>query len=125
MRDRTTLLCTHNLDEAEQLCDEVIIPKEGRVLVQESLASLRRRGAPRLRLAARQGPHAVVEALRRQGLAPGLDGDAAVLTVTDPEGEAPPILRALLADGLDVYRCEPVQPGLESLFLGIVQKDTL
>src|SRR5262245_33205580 len=34
---RTTLLCTHNLAEAEALCDQVIILRGGRVLVHESL----------------------------------------------------------------------------------------
>jgi ABC-2 type transport system ATP-binding protein len=120
MQDRTTLLCTHNLDEAEQLCNEVVILKEGRILVHESLAQLRERATPRLRLAARQGPQAVAEALRRQGLAPMIDGDSAVIALPSAEQQAPAILRALLAEGLDVYRCEPVEPDLESLFLGIV-----
>ena len=121
MQDRTTLLCTHNLDEAEQLCDEVIILKEGRVLVHEPLATLRGRASPRVRLAARQGVDAVIQALLRQGFTPVREGNTAVVYLVDPERESPAILRALLADGLDVYRCEPVEPDLESLFLGIVQ----
>ncbi|HET6317668.1 MAG TPA: ABC transporter ATP-binding protein, partial [Chloroflexota bacterium] len=34
---RTTLLCTHNLAEAEALCDEVIILRDGHVLVHAPL----------------------------------------------------------------------------------------
>jgi ABC-2 type transport system ATP-binding protein len=43
MRGRTTLLCTHNLAEAETLCEEVVILRDGKVLVHSSLAELRKR----------------------------------------------------------------------------------
>src|SRR5207244_2933011 len=66
---RTTLLCTHNLAEAEALCDEVVILRRGRVLLHAPIAELRRRTAAHLRLAARQGAAAVMAALAGRGLA--------------------------------------------------------
>jgi ABC-2 type transport system ATP-binding protein len=118
---RTTLLCTHNLAEAEALCDDVIILRAGRILVHAPLAELRRRTRPQLRLAARQGVSALENALRQRELEPRGDGDGVVVAVSNPEADAPHLLRGLLADGLDMYLCEPVQVTLESLFLDMVR----
>lgn len=122
MAGRTTLLCTHNLAEAERLCDEVIILDRGRVLLHKPLSQLRREARPRLRIAAAQGVDAVSEAVRRRGLAPEADGDAVLLVSDDPRAEAPGLLRGLLADGLDVYECTPIEASLESMFLDALEQ---
>ena len=123
MAGRTTLFCTHNLTEAEALCDEVIILRGGRVLVHDSLEGLRRRAGPQVRLAARQGPAVLMRALRERGLEAAFDEDetGVLLPVRDPEAQAPDLLRALLGAGLDVYECYPVQATLETLFLDLVR----
>jgi ABC-2 type transport system ATP-binding protein len=121
MAGRTTVLCTHNLAEAEALCDEVVILRGGRVLVQQPLQELKRRSRSQLRLAARQGRQPLLEALRDRGLAAGADGeDGALVDVERAREEAPALLRSLLASGLDVYECTEVRPGLEALFLDLV-----
>jgi len=118
---RTTLLCTHNLAEAEALCDDVIILRGGRILVHAPLSELRRRTRPQRRLAARQGPGPLSEALRQRGLEARPDGASVLVNVEDGQAEAPNLLRGLLADGLEIYSCEPVQQSLESLFLDLVR----
>ena len=120
MKDRTTLLCTHNLAEAEALCDDVVILRGGKVLLHEPLIALRGRVPPRLRLRARQGVEPLVAALRRRGLAAEADADAAVVNV-DGRRDAPELLRDLLGQGIDVYESVPLEPSLEQLFLDVVQ----
>jgi ABC-2 type transport system ATP-binding protein len=121
---RTTLLCTHNLAEAEALCDHVIILRDGKVRIQATLADLRSQATPRLRLAAAQGSDSLVRSLAARGLcARALDDGYVELNVADPPGVAPDLLRGLLADGLDVFACEPVQASLEDLFLDLVQTE--
>ena len=124
MRDRTTLLCTHNLAEAEALCDEVIILRGGRVLVHASLDELRRRARHQVRLAARQGQAALLGALAGREIQgwPDEDGQSVRAPVGDAAAQLPDLLRALLADGLDIFICEPIQPTLESLFLDFVTR---
>jgi ABC-2 type transport system ATP-binding protein len=120
---RTTLLCTHNLSEAEALCEDVIILRNGHVLVQAPLEQLRAGSRPQLRLAARQGAQALSAALVLRGLAPRTEDDGSVaLIVEHPEQVAPDLLRGLLADGLDIYACEPVEASLEDLFLQLVKE---
>ncbi len=120
MPGRTVLLCTHNLAEAEALCDEVIILQEGRVSVRGPLRDLRRGARSRLRLGAHQGPEAV--AARLDGAGPlRIDGRSVLLEVPNPEVEAPRLLRLLLGAGLDVYECTPVEASLEEVFLEAVR----
>lgn len=123
MTGRTTLLCTHNLAEAEALCDEVVILRGGKVLVQSSLASLKQRSRRLLRLAARQPANLLADALRARGFETTLDTDlrGVLVPMADPMLEAPGLLRGLLADGLDLYEARPVEPTLESLFLDLVR----
>jgi ABC-2 type transport system ATP-binding protein len=119
MAGRTTLLCTHNLAEAEALCDEVVILRGGEVLLHEPLATLRQRQRPRTRLAALQPVDALAAAVRARGLEPLMD-DGAVVVPIDARTDGPELLRALLDAGLDVYECRPIAPTLEELFLQVV-----
>ena len=52
-----------------------------------------------------------------------MDNGTVELTVPNPQAVAPTLLRGLLADGLDVYACEPVQASLEDLFLDLVRTE--
>ena len=121
MRGRTTLLCTHNLAEAEALCLDVVILRKGEVLLHESLASLRARQRPRARLAARQGAVALAAALRAREHEPRIEGDTVVVPI-DARADGPELLRALLASGIDVFECTPLIASLEDVFLEAVQR---
>jgi ABC-type multidrug transport system ATPase subunit len=120
MQGRTTLLCTHDLVEAEALCDDVVILRNGQVLLHEPLAALRARHGPRTRLASRQGPEELVGAIRAYGLGARVDHDAAIVSI-DARADAPALLRALLDAGLDVYECTPQTASLEDIFLEAVK----
>ena len=122
MRGRTTLLCTHNLAEAEALCDEVVILRKGKVLVHTSLANLRRQTRPQLQLAARQGAVKLGAALRERGLEPSVaTGD--VVMIPRPEGsdDVAALVRSLVGEGLEVYESHAVAPSLEDMFLDLVR----
>lgn len=121
MRGRTTLLCTHNLAEAEALCEDVVILRKGEVLLHESLASLRARQRPRARLAARQGAVALAAALRAREHEPRIEGDTVVVPI-DARADGPELLRALLASGIDVFECTPLVASLEDVFLEAVKR---
>lgn len=120
MAGRSVLLCTHNLAEAEALCDSVLIIRGGRVLVHAPIAQLRRRAQPHLELAAREGVAALSRALQRRGYVPEVVDRRVRITVAAPEQEAPDLLRALLDMGLHVYECHTLTPSLEDVFLDVV-----
>ena len=120
MPGRTVLLCTHNLAEAEALCESAVILRQGKVLLHERIATLRQRIQPVLVLRATQGPERLAEALAGQGLSPTREADAVHVHVADAAAQAPGLLRHLLGAGLDVYECRVVMPSLEELFLDVV-----
>ena len=122
MRNRTVLMSTHNLSEAEELCETVIIVRGGRVLVHERIEDLRRQAAPRVHLAARQGPDVLASAVAALGLEWSPDGDGIWLQPPEPDRDMPGVLRRLLADGVDVYECKLVPPTLEDLFVDVVTR---
>jgi ABC-type multidrug transport system ATPase subunit len=120
MAGRTVLLCTHNLAEAEALCESAVILREGRVLLHERIDTLRRRIQPVLVLRAAQGPERLAEVLAARGCQSVREEDAVRVHVEEPEARVPELLRGLLAEGVDVYECRLVKPSLEDLFLDVV-----
>jgi ABC-2 type transport system ATP-binding protein len=119
---RTVLMSTHNLAEAEELCDTVIILRSGHVLVHERIEDLRRQAAPRVHLAARQGVAALGEALTELKMEWSRNAVGVWVTIDEPSARIPDVLRALLNGGLDVYECRLVRPSLENLFVELVTR---
>jgi ABC-2 type transport system ATP-binding protein len=122
MSGRTVLMSTHNLAEAEELCNTVIILRRGTVLVHERIEDLRRQAAPRVHVAARQGLEVLGRALTDLNLEWSANEAGAWLHLPEPEGEMPDVLRQLLAAGVDVYECRIVPPSLEDLFVDLVTR---
>jgi len=120
MAGRTVLLCTHNLAEAEALCESAIILRQGRVVLHERISALRQRAPALLALRAAQGPERLLAALSELGTAGRREEDEVLIPAPEPTTQAPELLRQLLAVGVDVYECRIVTPSLEQLFLDIV-----
>ena len=118
---RTTLLCTHNLAEAEELCDTVIILREGEVVVHTRIDELRAKVAGRIGLRAHGGTAALAAAIEKRGHAIEIDGDEVRVLIPNAERAASGLLRELLADGIDLYECRIVKPSLEDLFFQVVE----
>jgi ABC-2 type transport system ATP-binding protein len=117
----SVLMSTHNLREAEQLCDTVIILREGKVLVKERIEALRRQSSPRVFLAAEGSPERLRAALHDRGIDAAIQGSEVWFSVAVPRQMVPGLLRSLLADGIDVYESRIVEATLEDLFLEVVR----
>jgi ABC-2 type transport system ATP-binding protein len=120
MPGRTVLLCTHNLAEAEALCESAIILRQGRVLLHERIDVLRQRAPAMLALRAAQGPERLLAALTELGASGRREEDTVLVPAPEPATQAPELMRRLLAAGVDVYECRVIIPSLEQLFLDIV-----
>jgi ABC-2 type transport system ATP-binding protein len=126
---KTMLIATHNLREAEALCDRVVVMAKGTVRACGSPAELRRRGLGgvvyRLRIAA--GNRALDDALAAGAVleaAPADDGAARDLTIrlTRDDG-LDELLAELRARGARVLACAPEEPDLEAVFRRLVRAD--
>ncbi len=122
MSGRTAFMSTHNLAEAEELCDTVIILRRGRVLIHERIDDLRRQTAPRVHLAAHQGADALSHALDALSLSSTRNEHGVWVSLDRAQESIPNVLRGLLGQGIDVYECRVVPPTLEDLFVEVVTR---
>jgi ABC-2 type transport system ATP-binding protein len=120
-RDRTTLLCTHDLDEAEELCDSVVILRHGHVLLHEPIEQLKAKAPAVIALRAAEGPERLRQALSEHGHSGEIVASEVRLTSVEGERMVPELLRLLLDAGLRIYECRIIRPTLEELFLQLVQ----
>jgi ABC-2 type transport system ATP-binding protein len=120
---RTIFLCTHNLDEADRLCDRIAVFKT-RLLVVDTPDRLRaqlfgRKVVFHLRKA-EEAQAAAVRALPFVREARVLDNKL-VITLDDPEAHNPEIIRALVEAGTDIQFVGELRHSLEDVYLRLVQ----
>jgi len=116
-RGKTLIFSTHQLDQAEELCDSVAIIDHGRVVASGSTRDVKRStGHQVVRVTtARDGDLAWLRALPHVTVTrPGEDyTELRVDAGADPQA----ILRAAMAKGDDVLRFEVADPSLEEVFV--------
>jgi ABC-2 type transport system ATP-binding protein len=120
---RTIFLCTHNLDEADRLCDRIGIFKT-RLLVVDSPDRLRtqlfgRKVVFHLR-SAQEGLVDLVSALPFVREA-RLVENKIVLNLEDPETHNPEIIRLLVGAGAEIQFVGELRRSLEDVYLQLVQ----
>lgn len=119
---RTIFLCTHNLDEADRLCDRIGVMKQ-RLITVDTPANLRQRlygrkvvfhlrEATEALLAVVRAQPFVKEAQRvEQKLVVGLD---------DPESGNPLLVRALVQAGAEIQFVGELRHSLEDVYLSLI-----
>jgi ABC-2 type transport system ATP-binding protein len=118
VRGRTVLLSTHNLVEAESICDRVAIVRNGRLLTVGPPTELRRSLGSIHGVRIETGPDevdALVAAL--EGLGPVTRHADASVEVAASERPVPEIVAAVVRAGVPVHRVEPLEPSLEDLYV--------
>jgi ABC-2 type transport system ATP-binding protein len=123
---RTIVLCTHNLDEAERLCDRVAFVR-GQVLRIDSPARLRRSAAGstiEVELVAEPGT-TVLPALRRRPGVRAIEVAGARLTVIveDVRLDTPGVVRTLVLEGAEVLGVRETTATLESVYFDVMGFD--
>jgi ABC-2 type transport system ATP-binding protein len=122
---RTIFICTHNLDEADRLCDRVGIFKT-RLLTVDTPANLRRRlYGRRVVFHLRELNPAWVELLRGQPFVKDVQAVDAKLVVSldAPEAHNPDLVRALVGAGADVQFVGELRHSLEDIYLQFIQSE--
>lgn len=124
-RGRTIFLCTHNLDEADRLCDRVAVFKT-HLRVLDTPGKLRRQVYGRqiaFHLAGSAAPFlSMVQTLPYIKEAEGVDNKL-VLSLDDPETHNPDIIRALVAAGADIQFVGELRYSLEDVYLQLMKED--
>lgn len=119
---RTIFICTHNLDEADRLCDRIGIFK-GRLLSVDAPMRLKdslygREIKVRLKRIAPQ----IVEMLEKLEFVRNMkiDGNDLTLSVVSPEDDNPVMIQALVAAGAEIQFVSESTRSLEDVYLKVI-----
>jgi ABC-2 type transport system ATP-binding protein len=121
---RSIVVCTHNLDEAERLCDRIGI-MSGTLLQVDTPAALRRRNGSasiRIELVGARSPSSFLDLL---GALPYVEGaratdGALMVEVRDPRSDNPDLVRALVEAGARITGVREEAASLEQVYLDLV-----
>jgi ABC-2 type transport system ATP-binding protein len=120
---RTILLCTHNLDEADRLCDRIAILST-RILALDTPAALRRQLYGRtVVFHLRENRPEFAEAIGAFQWVDSVSSTANKLVVTldDPETNNPALVRALVEAGAEIQFVGELRRTLEEVYLTLVK----
>ena len=121
----TVFLCTHNLVEAQKLCDRVAVMEHGQLVAVGTPAELTHQYVTRLEVDLEVDPTQVERTLQVLQGSPQLvintpKWDKEVLSFTLSGREAiPELLSILLKEGLRVYRLAPQEADLEEVYFAL------
>jgi len=122
---RTVFICTHNLVEAQRLCDRVAVMEYGRLMALGTPSELTRQYVKRLDVDLEVDPDQVTSASQiLQGLpdlviaAPKRENGILTLTLSGREA-IPELLAVLVQKGLHVYRLAPQEVNLEEVYFAL------
>jgi ABC-2 type transport system ATP-binding protein len=120
---RTIFLCTHNLDEADRLCDRIGVFKS-HLLVMDTPANLRASVFGRkVVFHLRSADEKTAESVRKLPFAREVKivENRLVVTLDDPETQNPEIIRMLVGLGTDVQFVGELRHSLEDVYLQLVK----
>ena len=125
---RTIFMCTHNLDEADRLCDRIGVMKQ-RLLVVDTPQKLRQQLYGRkVVFHLRQVNPALTELVSALPFAQDVQivnsptGGKIVVGLDDPETQNPIIVRKLVEAGAEVQFVGELRHSLEDVYLSLVNK---
>lgn len=122
---RTVFLCTHNLVEAQKLCDRVAVMEHGKLVAQGTPAELAHQYVKRLDVQIETAPEQIEDAVEvlsnasslTRGL-PRRTNGSLTLTVTGREA-IPDLMKLLVNQGIRVYRLAANEPSLEDVYFAL------
>jgi ABC-2 type transport system ATP-binding protein len=121
----TVFLCTHNLVEAQRLCDRVAVMENGRLVAQGTPTELAHRLLHRLNVELELDPGQASMALDALHAISGHNGielnrtDGHVTLTASGREFIPDLVAGLVQAGIRVYRVAPQEPSLEDVYFAL------
>jgi ABC-2 type transport system ATP-binding protein len=127
-KQRTVLLSTHVLSEAQQICDRVLIINKGKIIAEDTPQNLQsrlvgaERAAVRVRGDADDLPKTVKGVKGVQSVHPAPDGSVE-FQFSPGQDVRPAVAKAVINAGYDLLELRPVGMSLEEIFLELTRDD--
>lgn len=128
-KERTVMLSTHILTEAQNICDRVLIINKGRIVAEDTPENLQARlvGSERVILRVRGDsdglPKIIAKIKGVQGAEPKPDGSVE-FEFAPGQDVRPEVAKAVIKEGFDLLEMRPVGMSLEEIFLELTSSDS-
>jgi ABC-2 type transport system ATP-binding protein len=119
----TVFLTTHNLTEAEKLCQKIGVIRQGKLLAVGHPDELRADGNPKIEIIGRGFSPKVIDSLQSQPLIAStqIEGDRLIITLHKQISTAP-IVRMLVNAGVEIEEVRKNSISLEEVFLNLMER---
>jgi ABC-2 type transport system ATP-binding protein len=129
-RERTVLLSTHILSEAQQLCDRVLIINKGHIVAEDTPANLQASliGSERCMLRVRGEADDLIKKIEKiEGVTNVLATEEGVLEFQFAPGQdvRANVARTTVKAGFDLLELRPIGMSLEDIFLQLTREETI
>lgn len=121
----TVFLTTHNMSEAERLCQTVAVIREGKLVAMGSPDELRARsGGPRLEIVGRGFGRPVLDLLRARPEVASVEAQNGHLAIDLREDvDTAPLVSAAVSAGVEVQEVRRGRASLEEVFLTLMEEE--
>jgi ABC-2 type transport system ATP-binding protein len=127
-RQRTVLLSTHILSEAQQICDRVLIINKGHIIAEDTPQNLQARlvGSERVAIRVRGDADGLAKTVQKvkgvRSVHPQTDG-AVEFQFAPGHDVRPAVAKAIVTGGYELLEMRPVGMSLEEIFLQLTRDD--
>jgi ABC-2 type transport system ATP-binding protein len=128
-KERTGMLSTHILTEAQNICDRVLIINKGKIVAEDTPENLQARlvGSERVILRVRGDSDGLPKIIGKvkgvQGAEPQPDGSVE-FEFAPGQDVRPEVAKAVIKEGFDLLEMRPVGMSLEEIFLELTSSDS-
>lgn len=127
-KERTVLLSTHLLNEAQNLCDRVLIINKGKIVAEDTTENLQARllGAERVVVRVRGEADELASSIKNvKGVrkVETLDDGGVEFEFASGKDLRPEVARQVIKDGYDLLELRPLGMSLEEIFLELTNNE--
>jgi ABC-2 type transport system ATP-binding protein len=125
-KDRTVLLSTHILTEAQNICDRVLIINKGTIVAEDTPENLQSRlvGSQRVVLRVRGDSDGLDATIKKVKGTTGIetkDAETVEFEFSSGQDVRPQVAKAVIQAGYELIEMRPVGMSLEEIFLELTQ----
>jgi ABC-2 type transport system ATP-binding protein len=129
-KDRTVLLSTHILTEAQQICDRVLIINKGKIVTEDTPENLQSRlvGSQRVVLRVRgdsDGLNTKIAKVKGVRTVESKSDGSVEFEFAAGEDARPQVAKAVVQSGYELLEMRPVGLSLEEIFLELTREDSV
>jgi len=127
--NRTILLCTHHLEDAEKLCKRVLIMNRGKTLVMGTPEELREKtfNQPKIKIEMKEINQRIIEVAKQNAQAKGVtanpEDNSLLIDVDNANAATPEIICDLVNASAKVLSVNIIRPSLEETYLKLIKEE--